>query len=239
VSFGAPEWEAVGLSVRVAMVAVLVGMGPAAAVALLLARRDFRGKWLLEVLVSLPLVLPPVVTGYLLLVGFGRNGRLGALLHDWLGISIVFDWKGAALASGVMAFPLMVGAMRVGFAGVDPGLEAAARTLGASRWRVFRTVTLPLAWHAVVAGAVLGFARSVGEFGATIMIAGSIPGETRTIPLAVFNALETPGGLERARGLVVIAVVIAAGALVAGGWLERRGRSRVLGRDGRAPGGVR
>lgn len=238
-SVGAPEWEAIALSIRVAMVAVLVGMGPAAAVALLLARREFRGKWLLEVLVSLPLVLPPVVTGYLLLVGFGRNGRLGALLHDWLGISIVFDWKGAALASGVMAFPLMVGAMRVGFAGVDPGLEATARTLGAGRWRVFRTVTLPLAWHAVVAGAVLGFARSVGEFGATIMIAGSIPGETRTIPLAVFNALETPGGLERARGLVVIAVVIAAGALVAGGWLERRGRSGVRGRNGRAPGGVR
>ena len=230
-ALGPPEWQAIALSVRVALVAVLVGLPPAMGVALLLARRDFRGKWALEVLVNLPLVLPPVVTGYLLLVALGRNGWLGRALFEWFGLSVVFDWKGAALASGVMAFPLMVGAMRVGFVGVDPGLENAARTLGAGRLRVFRTITLPLAWHAVVAGAILGFARSIGEFGATIMIAGSIPGQTRTIPLAIFSAIESPGGMTRARALVAIAILIAAGALVAGALLERRGLARRRRRD--------
>ncbi len=227
------EWQAIWLSVRVALVAVLFGVAPAAAVALLLARREFPGKGALETLVALPLVLPPVVTGYLLLVAFGRNGWLGRFLEDRLGVTIVFDWKGAALAAGVMGFPLMVGAMRVAFAGVDPKLEGAASTLGAGRWRVFRTVTLPLAWHGVVAGAVLGFARSVGEFGATIMIAGSIPGQTRTIPLYVFGVIESPGGIEKAERMVLVAIVIAVAALVAGGWLERRGRRAMAG--ARAP----
>lgn len=217
------EWQAVWLSLRVAFAAVVVGIVPALVVAWLLARREFVGKGVVETLVALPLVLPPVVTGYLLLVWFGRNGWLGGVLHDWFGVQVVFTWKAAAIASGVMAFPLMVGAMRVAIAGVDRRLEDAARTLGAGRLRAFTTVTLPLAWHGVVAGAVLGFARSIGEFGATIMVAGSIPGQTRTIPLYVFSAIESPGGIERARAMVVVSVLIAAGALVVGGWLERRG----------------
>jgi molybdate transport system permease protein len=218
------EWQAVWLSLRVALAAVVVGVVPALAVAWVLARKEFVGKGVVEVLVMLPLVLPPVVTGYLLLVGFGRNGILGRVLEGWLGVQVVFTWKAAAIASGVMGFPLMVGAMRVAIAGVDRRLEDAARTLGAGRLRAFATVTLPLAWHGVVAGVVLGFARSMGEFGATIMVAGSIPGQTRTIPLQIYSAIQSPGGVERARAMVVVAVVIAAAALVVGGWLERRGR---------------
>lgn len=226
------EWQAVWLSLRVAVAAVVVGVVPALALAWVLARREFVGKGVVEMLVMLPLVLPPVVTGYLLLVLLGRNGWLGRVLEGWLGIQIVFTWKAAAIASGVMGFPLMVGAMRVAIAGVDRRLEDAARTLGAGRLRAFESVTLPLAWHGVVAGAVLGFARSIGEFGATIMVAGSIPGQTRTIPLEIFNAIQSPGGIERARAMVVVSVLIAAAALVVGGWLERRGR-----RAGRTPKG--
>ena len=235
VLLGGAEWQAIWLSLRVAIAAVMVGVLPALAVAWVLARREFVGKGVLETLVALPLVLPPVVTGYVLLVSFGRNGWIGRVLDGWFGVQVVFTWKAAAIASGVMGFPLMVGAMRVAIAGVDRRLEDAARTLGAGRLRAFASVTLPLAWHGVVAGVVLGFARSIGEFGATIMVAGSIPGQTRTIPLYIFNAIESPGGIERARAMVVVSVVIAAAALVVGGWLERRGRSP--GRQARKGGG--
>jgi molybdate transport system permease protein len=188
----------------------------------LLARRQFRGKSLVEVAIHLPLVMPPVVTGYLLLVLFGRRGWIGSWLDRWLDVHIVFDWKGAALASAIMAFPLMVRAIRIAFSNVDPRLELAARTLGAGPADAFFSVSLPLAWHGVLAGAILGFARSMGEFGATIMIAGNIPGETRTIPLEIYNALESPGGMEQAGRLVVVAVVISAGALAISEVLERR-----------------
>ncbi len=220
------EWQAVRLSVLVSVVAVAVSLPFGIALGWLLARREFVGKVVVESVVNLPLVLPPVVTGYLLLVLLGRNGLLGDVLDRYLGVRFIFDWKGAAVASAVVAFPLMVRAMRIAFAAVDPRLEQAARTLGATRFDAFRSVTLPLARHGVVAGCVLAFARSMGEFGATIMLAGNIPGETRTIPLFVYNALESPGGISDAGRVVVLSILIAAGALVAGEILERRGRLR-------------
>ncbi len=220
------EWQAVRLSMLVSLVAVAASLPFGVAFGWLLARRAFYGKVVLESLVNLPLVLPPVVTGYLLLVTLGRNGVLGAALDRYLGVRFIFEWKGAAVASAVVAFPLMVRAMRIAFAAVDPRLEQAARTLGATRFDAFRSVTLPLARHGVVAGCILAFARSMGEFGATIMLAGNIPGETRTIPLFVYNALESPGGISDAGRVVVLSILIAAGALVAGEVLERRGRSR-------------
>ncbi len=222
-NLSAEEWLAVALSLRVALVATLVSLPVAIALGYLLARRQFRGKSLLETVLNLPLVLPPVVVGYLLLVAFGRNGFLGRWLEKWFGLQFVFDWKGAALASAVMAFPLAVRAIRVAMAGVDPRLEQAARTLGAGRRETFFRVTLPLARRGVIAGAVLGFARSIGEFGATIMIAGSIPGATQTIPLEIYNLLNSPGGTERAARLVVVSILIAAAALVVSEWFERRG----------------
>jgi len=217
------EWQAVRLSLLVATSAMLGSLPFGVGAAWVLARRRFRGKMLLETLVNLPLVLPPVVTGYLLLVAFGRRGWIGRWLDEWLGIQISFSWTGAALASAVMAFPLMVRAIRIGFEGIDPRLESAARTLGAGPIDTFLTVTLPLARTGVVAGAVLAFARSLGEFGATIMIAGSIPGETRTIPLFIYNVLETPGGGAAAWRLIVVSIVISMAALGACEWIERRG----------------
>jgi len=225
--FTAAELDAIWLSLLVATVAVVASLPLGIGLGWLLARRHFRGKSLLETLLHLPLVLPPVVTGYLLLVLFGRHGWLGEPLERWLGIRLVFDWKGAALAAAMAAFPLMVRSIRLAFSGVDPRLVQAARTLGASRWNAFRTVTLPLASHGIVAGAVLAFARSLGECGATIMIAGNIPGVTQTIPLLVYTQLETPGGLKHARGIVVVSIVLAAGALAVGEYLERRGRARL------------
>jgi molybdate transport system permease protein len=169
-------------------------------------------------------VLPPVVTGYLLLVVFGQRGWLGQFLNAWLGIRLVFTWEGAALASTVMAFPLMVRAIRVAVAGVDVRLEQAARTLGAGPMETFFRVTLPLARRGVIAGAVLAFARGLGEFGATIKIAGNIPGETQTIPLYIYSLLNTPGGIEGSTRLVAVSILLAAAALVVAEWLERRGR---------------
>jgi molybdate transport system permease protein len=169
-------------------------------------------------------VLPPVVTGYLLLVAFGAQGVLGRFLDQWLGVQIIFTWRAAALASGVIAFPLMVRAIRVAMMGIDARLEQAALTLGANPVRVFFTVTLPLVRHGLIAGAILGFARSIGEFGATIMIAGSIPGQTRTMPLYIFAVIESPDGIARAQRMVIVAIVIAAAALVMGEILERRAR---------------
>lgn len=225
----AAEWEAVRLSLLVSCVAVAVSLPIGIGLAWLLARRSFWGKSLVETAINLPLVLPPVVTGYLLLVLFGTQGFIGGWLHDWFGIRIVFDWKGAALASAVVAFPLMVRAIRVAFASQDPRLEQAARTLGASRLDTFFTVNVPLAKRGIIAGSVLAFARSMGEFGATIMIAGSIAGETRTIPLEIFNLLESPGGIEQAQRIVIISVIISAVALVVAERLDRRERRLLTG----------
>lgn len=229
---GLPEgaWEAIRLSLLVASAAVVGALPLGLGVGWLLARRDFAGKALVETLLNLPLVLPPVVTGYLLLIAFGAHGVIGGPLARWFGVRVVFDWKGAALASAVIAFPLMVRAIRVAFAGVDPRLEQAARTLGAGRLDAFFTVSVPLARPGIVAGCVLAFARSMGEFGATIMIAGSIPGETRTIPLFIFHLLSAPGGAEAARAVVGVSVFIALVALFGAEWIERRGQRRLAAR---------
>lgn len=226
----ADEWQAVRLSVVVALAAVAGSLPVAIATAWLLARRAFRGKIVLETLVNLPLVLPPVVTGWLLLVAFGTRGFVGRWLEEWLGLRLVFDWKGAAVASAVVAFPLMVRAIRVAFAMIDRDVEDAARSLGAGRIGTFWRVTLPLARPGLVAGCVLAFARSIGEFGATIMIAGSIPGQTRTIPLYVYNVLQSPGGGDAAWRVVVVSVVVSGVALVVAQGLEgRAGREARVG----------
>ena len=188
------EWTAVLLSIRVATVATLVATPLGIALAFLLARRDFWGKSLLDALVHLPLVLPPVVTGYLLLLAFGRRGLFGAFLADHLGIVFAFRWTGAALACGVMSFPLLVRPIRLSIEAVDRKLEQAAETLGATPWRVFFTVTLPLALPGVLAGMVLGFAKAIGEFGATITFVSNVPGQTQTLPLAIYSALQQPNG---------------------------------------------
>ena len=217
-----PEaWTAILLSLRVALVATLFSLPIAVWVAHLLARRDFPGKQIVNGLVHLPLVLPPVVTGYLLLVLFGTQGPLGAPLQA-LGITFAFRWTGAALAAAIMAFPLMVRALRLGFEAVDPGLEDAARTLGASRARVFRTVTLPLIAPSLLAAAVLGFAKALGEFGATITFVAAIPGQTQTIPSAIYALLQVPGQDGAVLGLVLVSVALAMGALVLSEWLARR-----------------
>ena len=215
-------WEAVFLSLRVSAVATIVALPLAIWVAHVLARKSFRGHALLNGLVHLPLVLPPVVTGYLLLVVFGRSGVIGGPLFEWFGVTLAFRWTGAALAAGIMGFPLMVRAIRLGFEAVDGGLEDAARTLGASEGRVFRTVTLPLIAPAIVAGAVLGFAKALGEFGATITFVAAIPGQTQTIPSAIYGLLQVPGQERAVVVLVVISVTLAMGALVASEWLARR-----------------
>ncbi len=225
----APEWQAVRLTLFVAGVGVLATLPIAIGVGWLLAKRNFPGKFLVETLVNLPLVLPPVVTGYLLLTLFGRQGLFGQLLENYLGLRFVFDWKGAALAAAVVSFPLMVRPIRLGFSAVDDRLVQAARTLGARPIDAFVTVSLPLATSGILSGAVLGFARSMGEFGATIMIAGSIPGETRTISLLIYSMLEAPGGMQASMRLVWISIGIAGAALVVGEWLDRLSRQRVLG----------
>ncbi len=216
--------SAVLLSFQVSTIGVVLGLPPGLACGWLLARKDFWGKGALETLVNLPLVLPPVVTGYLLLVAFGRNGPVGSLLDSWLGISVVFDWKGAALAAAVVAFPLMVRSIRVGIASVDPTLEMAAQTLGATAWDAFWTVTVPLARSGIIAGCVLAFARGFGEFGATIMISGNIPGRTQTVPLYVYEQLETPGGVDNAAGVIVASILLASLALLVSEYLDRRTR---------------
>lgn len=221
------EWEIVRLSLRVSAVAVACTVPPAFALAWLLARGRFAGKIVLDAVVHLPLVLPPVVIGWLLLLCFGANGPAGRWLADWLGVTVMFRWTGAALASAVMALPLMVRAMRLSIEAVDRRLEQAALTLGASRWRTFATITLPLAMPGVLAGAVLGFARSIGEFGATITFVSNIPGETQTIPIAIYSALQVPGGEFAVTRLSLIAVALSLGALLASELLGRRaGRGR-------------
>ena len=191
------------------------------------ARRQFFGKSLVETLLSLPLVLPPVVTGYLLLVLFGTQGWVGSYLNQWFGIRLVFTWKGAALAAAVMAFPLMVRAIRLAFSDIDVRLEQAARTLGAGNWETFFRISLPLARRGVIAGAVLSFARALGEFGATVMIAGNTPGETQTIPLYIYDQIRAPGGIEASARIVVASIIIAIVALFVAEYLER-GRSLTM-----------
>ena len=221
------EREALGLSLTVAFWSVLASLPLGLATAWLLARREFYGKALLNGLVHLPLVVPPVVVGYLLLLLFGRRGPLGAWLYDAFGVTVAFTWKGAALAAAVMAFPLMVRAMRLSLEAVDRRLEAAARTLGARRLEVFLTVTLPLMSPGILAGTILAFARSLGEFGATITFVSNIPGETRTLPLALYSLTQTPDGETGALRLTAIAVVLAFASLAASEFLARRIRRHI------------
>ena len=222
---GPLEWQAVRLSLRVAGVAMLASLPFAVAVAWLLARRRFPGHGLLSGIVHLPLVLPPVVTGYLLLLTFGTQGPIGSLLQPF-GIVFAFRWTGAALAAAIMAFPLMVRAIRLGFESVDPRLEQAAATLGAPRIWIFLTVTLPLILPAILAGATLGFAKAMGEFGATITFVSNIPGQTQTLPSAIYALLQVPSGEAQAMRLVLVSVVIAIGAVLVSEWLARRMEAR-------------
>jgi molybdate transport system permease protein len=222
------EWTAVALSLRIAAVATVVALPFGIAVAWLLARKDFWGKSLLDGIVHLPLVLPPVVTGYLLLIAFGRRGVFGSFLAD-LGIVLSFRWTGAALACGVMGFPLLVRAIRLSIEAVDTKLEDAAWTLGANRFRVFMTVTLPLALPGIIAGMVLCFAKALGEFGATITFVSNIPGETQTISAAIYTYTQVPGADAAAARLVIVAIVISLVALVASEWLARRAGARLHG----------
>ncbi len=221
------EWQAVGLSLQVAALALVIVLPLAVAVAWLLARKRFPGKVLVDALVHLPLVMPPVVTGYLLLVLLGRQGVVGQFLDETFGIVFAFRWTGAAVAAGVMALPLVVRPLRLAFESVDPRLEQAAATLGASPLRVFLTVTLPLAMPGLIAGVILGFAKSLGEFGATITFVSSIPGETRTLSLAIQTLLEIPGREDAALRLTLIAVAISVAALVASELVVRRLRRDV------------
>ena len=223
------EWTAIQLSLRVAVVATLVATPFGVALAWLLARREFWGKSIVDALVHLPLVLPPVVTGYLLLLTFGRRGVIGAFLADHLGIVFAFRWTGAALACGVMGFPLLVRPMRLSIEAVDRKLEQAAETLGAPPWRVFFSVTLPLSLSGVLAGMVLGFAKAIGEFGATITFVSNIPGETQTISSAIYSLIQTPEGDAAALRLVVVSVVIAVTALIGSEWFARRATRRLHG----------
>jgi molybdate transport system permease protein len=220
----ADEAAAVALSLKVATVATVASLPPAIAVGWLLARRRFPGRLLLDALVHLPLVLPPVVTGFALLRLFGLRGAIGGWLHDVLGITFAFRWTGAALACAVMGFPLMVRAIRLSIEAVDVRLENAAATLGASPARVFRDVTLPLAWPGIVAGTVLGFAKSVGEFGATITFVSSIPGETQTLSSAIYGLLQVPGAESRVWVLCGVSVAISLLALLAAEALAQRQR---------------
>src|SRR3954453_4295067 len=205
------EMTAILLSLRVALVATLVATPLGIAAAWLLARRAFWGKPAIDALIHLPLVLPPVVTGYLLLLSFGRRGLIGAWLADHLGIVFAFRWTGAALACGIMAFPLLVRPIRLSIEAVDRRLEQAAGPLGAPPWQVFSTVTLPLALPGVLAGMVLGFAKAIGEFGATITFVSNIPGETQTISSAIYSLIQTPDGDAAAMRLVIVSTVIAMG----------------------------
>jgi len=225
------EFDALGLSLRVAAWSVAASLPPAIAVAWLLARREFPGKTLLDAVVHLPLVLPPVVVGYFLLLGFGRQGPLGALLESCCGVVFAFRWTGAALACAVMGFPLMVRAVRLSLEAIDPGLESAARTLGAGPLAVFFSVTLPLAAPGLVTGALLSFARSLGEFGATITFVSNIPGETRTLPIAIYTYTQVPGGDAQALRLSLVAVALSIAALFFSEVLARRARERVRGAD--------
>lgn len=223
------EVDALLLSLRVSLVATFASLPLGLLAAWVLARRDFWGKSILDALIHLPLVVPPVVVGYLLLVLLGRNGPVGGFLFDVFGITIAFTWQGAALAAAVMAFPLMVRAIRLSIEAADQRLETAARTLGAGPLRVFVTVTLPQILPGILVGVVLAFARALGEFGATITFVSNIPGETRTLPLAIFGQLQVPGTEEAVIRLVVISIAVALAALIASEFLSRRVLRRLRG----------
>jgi molybdate transport system permease protein len=223
------EWTAVALSLRVALVATAVALPFGIAFAHVLARKNFFGKPLIDAIVLLPLVLPPVVTGYLLLIAFGRRAPAGSFLADYFGLVFSFRWTGAALASGIMGFPLMVRAIRLSIEAVDRRLEDAAATLGANRFWIFLTVTLPLTSPGIVAGTMLAFARALGEFGATITFVSNIPGETQTISAAIYSLMQVPGGDVAALRLVVVAIAISLAALVASDYFGRRAAKRLHG----------
>ncbi|QKC83132.1 molybdate ABC transporter permease subunit [Mesorhizobium sp. NZP2077] len=216
------EWNAVQLSIKVATVAMLFSLPPGILIALLLARGKFWGKTLLNGVVHLPLILPPVVTGYLLLLTFGKRGPAGAFLAEHFGIVFSFRWTGAALACGIMGFPLMVRAIRLSIEAVDRKMEAAAGTLGANPLWVFGTITLPLILPGLIAGAILAFAKAMGEFGATITFVSNIPNETQTLPSAIYTFTQVPGGDEGALRLTLISIVVSMAALVASEVLARR-----------------
>jgi molybdate transport system permease protein len=225
------EWEVLRLSLRVAVLSVAVSVPLALAVAYILARFTFPGKSLFDAIVHLPLVLPPVVVGYCLLLLLGRRGVLGQWLDEYLGIVVSFRWTGAAIACAVMGFPLMVRAMRLSLEAIDERLEAAAATLGAGRARIFTTLTLPLMGPGIITGVLLSFARSLGEFGATITFVSNIPGETRTLPLAIYAYTQVPGGDTPALRLSVISVVLSIVALLVSEALSRRASRRTKGQD--------
>lgn len=223
------EWQAVALSLQVSLVATAASLPLGIAVALALARGRFPGHGVLNGIVHLPLILPPVVTGYFLLLTFGRRGPVGVWLYDCFGFTFAFRWTGAALAAAVMGFPLMVRAIRLAIEAVDPRLEQAATTLGAPRLWVFLTVTLPLILPGVLTGAIMGFAKAMGEFGATITFVSNIPGQTQTLPSAIYSFLQVPGGDASAARLVAVSVIVAMGALVVSEWLGRRVARRIAG----------
>ncbi|MBT6139975.1 MAG: molybdate ABC transporter permease subunit [Rhodospirillaceae bacterium] len=225
------EIEALWLSLKVAFWSVTISLPFGIAAAYLLARARFPGKWLVDGVIHLPLVVPPVVVGYLLLISFGKRGPIGGWLYDTFEFTLIFTWKGAAVAAAVMAFPLMVRAVRLSLEAIDRGLEAAARTLGASEFRVLFTITLPLAAPGIVTGAVLAFARSLGEFGATITFVSNIPGETQTLPLALYTMTQAPGGEAQAARLALISIAIALLALAASEWLARRVHRKLRGEE--------
>ena len=220
------EWQALALSLKVSLWATVISLPLGVFVAYALARWRFRGREVLNGLVHLPLILPPVVTGYLLLLAFGRKGVVGQYLDQWFGVVLAFRWTGAVLAAAVMAFPLMVRAIRLAIEAVDPKLEEAAGTLGAPRLWVFATVTLPLILPGVIAGSILAFAKAMGEFGATITFVSNIPGQTQTLPSAIYALLQVPEGEAQAMRLVLVAAAIAIGAVLASEWLARRMQGR-------------
>lgn len=223
------EIEALLLSIRVSLWAVAISLPVGIFIAWLLARKNFPGKSILDGLVHLPLVIPPVVTGYLLLVLLGRNGAIGSILYEYLGLTLTFDWKGAVLAAAVMSFPLLVRAVRLSLENVDRGLESAARTLGAGPLRVFFTVTLPLTVPGIITGFILAFARSLGEFGATITFVSNIPGQTQTLPLALYTFTQVPDGEIGALRLCIISIIIAMAALICSEVTARRFSARLRG----------
>ena len=223
------ELEALYLSLKVALWSVLITLPLGLLFAWILARKDFYGHALLNGIIHLPLVLPPVVVGFFVLSLLGRQGPVGVFLHDAFGLTVAFTWQGAAIASSIMSFPLMVRAIRLSIENVDSGLEAAARTLGASPFRVYYSITLPLISPGILAGIILAFARSLGEFGATITFVSNIPGETRTLPLAIFSLVQTPSGDAGALRLVVFSIILALAALLIAEYLAARAKRRIEG----------
>lgn len=219
-----PDLVAIRLSLQVALTAVLISLPSAIAIGYVLAKFSFKGKFIVQNIIDLPLVLPPVVTGYFLLVLMGPKGPVGSLLESIFHIRIAFTWSGAALASAIVSYPLMVRSIRSAFSSLDPRLELVSQSLGVTPWKTFLQVSLPLASNGIFAGCLLAFARSIGEFGATIMIAGDIPGQTRTIPLAIYSLSNTVGGIKSGWPLVLVAVILSSVSLFIGEIFERRSK---------------